>query len=247
MLVEEQISARQQRAQNAIASILVQPDGRAYGDYEVKSASGRTYRVAMRGRSLFENFCSCPDFAVNTLGTCKHIEALLHRLRERFGSSMARQRYRRIRASLSLHYGETLGVRLRLPANCSPELRAVASRHFHPGGLLKEECLHRFEQVLEELRSVEEATVVYSDVLEFIDRENELVAGLDEESRGIAQLERGERPLAGLLKVPLLPYQTRGALFAACRGRVILADDMGLGKTVQAIGAAGVASPAPRH
>ena len=32
-------------------------------------------------------------------------------------------------------------------------------------------------------------------------------------------------------------YQERGAIFAACRGRVVLADDMGLGKTVQALAA----------
>jgi predicted nucleic acid-binding Zn finger protein len=38
----------------------------------------------MRGPSLFENYCSCPDFAVNTLGTCKHIEALLAELRQTF-------------------------------------------------------------------------------------------------------------------------------------------------------------------
>jgi superfamily II DNA or RNA helicase len=238
MLVEEQISARQQRAPTAIESILAQPDGRAYGDYEVKSASGRKYRVAMRGPSLFENFCSCPDFAVNTLGTCKHIEALLLRLRQRFGGSMGRQRYRRTRASLSLHYGETLSVLLRLPADCSPALRKVAAQYFDPGGLLRQEYLRRFEQVLEKLRAVEESTVVYTDVLDFIDRENELVSGLEEERRGLAQLEKRGRPLQGLLKVPLLPYQIRGALFAACRGRVVLADDMGLGKTVQAIAAA---------
>ena len=127
MLVEEQISARQQRAHAAIASILAQPDGQAYGDYEVKSSSGRKYRVAMRGPSVFENFCSCPDFATNTLGTCKHIEALLLQLRERFGRSIERQRYRRTRASLSLHYGETLDVRLRLPADA-----AKATDRFQP-------------------------------------------------------------------------------------------------------------------
>ena len=38
--------------------------------------------------------------------------------------------------------------------------------------------------------------------------------------------------------MPLFPYQIRGALFAACRGRAVLADDMGLGKTIQAIAAA---------
>ena len=238
MLVEEQISARQQRAPAAIETILVQPHGQAYGDYEVKSASGRTYRVAMRGPSLFENFCSCPDFAVNTLGTCKHIEALLLRMRERFGSSLGRQRYRRTRASLSLHYGETLSVRLRLPGECSAALRQVAALYFDGGGLLHSEYFPRFEEVLEKLRAAEESTVVYSDVLDFIDRENELVEGRREEHRALAQLERGQRPLQGLLKVPLLPYQIRGALFAAWRGRVVLADDMGLGKTVQAIAAA---------
>ena len=238
MLVEEQISARQQRAQSAIESILTQPHGQAYGDYEVKSASGRKYRVAMRGPSLFENFCSCPDFAVNTLGTCKHIEALLVRLRKRFGRTLQRQHYRRTRASLSLHYGETLNVRLRLPAPCSPSLRDLAIRYFDSTGLLRPEYLHRFEEVLEKLRADEESTVVYSDVLDFIDRENELVSGLEEERRGLAQLEKAGRPLQGLLKVPLLPYQVRGALFAAWRGRVVLADDMGLGKTVQAIAAA---------
>ena len=37
--------------------------------------------------------------------------------------------------------------------------------------------------------------------------------------------------------MPLYPYQMRGALFAAYRGRCILGDDMGLGKTVQTMAA----------
>ena len=238
MLVEEQISARQQRARSAIQSILAEPVGQGYGDYDVRSASGRKYRVAMRGPSLFENFCSCPDFAVNTLGTCKHIEALLLQLRQRFGGSFHRQRYERNRASISLHYGETLRVRLRLPADSPPALQEIAAQHFDSEGLLREEHLRDFEGVLEKLRAADETTVVYTDVLDFIDRENELASGLDDERRYLAQLTRGKNPLEGLLKVPLFPYQIRGALFAACRGRVVLADDMGLGKTIQAIAAA---------
>src|SRR5271157_3038951 len=238
MLVEEQISARQQRARSAIQSILAEPVGQGYGDYEVRSATGRKYRVAMRGPSLFENFCSCADFAVNTLGTCKHIEALLLRLRQRFGGSFQRQKYQRNRASLSLHYGETLGVRLRLPADSPQALQEIAAAHFDSEGFLRKEHLHDFERVLETLRAADETTVVYSDVLDFIDRENELASGLEDERGHLAQLARGKNPLEGLLKVPLFPYQIRGALFAACRGRVVLADDMGLGKTIQAIAAA---------
>lgn len=57
------------------------------------------------------------------------------------------------------------------------------------------------------------------------------------EHKLLAKLKRGQDPTAGVLKTKLLPYQARGALFAACRGRVVLADDMGLGKTVQALAA----------
>lgn len=237
-VVEEQISARQQRARKAIQSILTGPVGQAYGDYAVKSASGREYRVAMRGPSLFENFCSCADFAVNTLGTCKHIEALLLRLHRRFGRSFDRQQYQRTRASLSLHYGETLNVRLRLPPQPSSDLQKIVSEFFDSDGFLRKDNLRRFEEVLEKLRAVDETAVVYSDVLDFIDRENELASGLEDERRYLAQQRKGKRPLEGLLKVPLFPYQIRGAVFAACRGRVILADDMGLGKTIQAIAGA---------
>jgi superfamily II DNA or RNA helicase len=238
MLFEQQISERQERARTVIAKVLAKPAGQAYGDYQVKSTSGKTYRVAMRGPSLFENYCSCPDFAVNTLGTCKHIEALLMHLRRRHGGALDRQRYRRARASVSLHYGETLGVRLRLPPAPSPEFCEVAARYFDSEGLLREPHIRHFERTLEELRRVDDTTVVYTDVLEFIDRENELVEGLQTECRLLAELDKGNAPLEGLLKVRLFPYQMRGALFAACRGRVALVDDMGLGKTVQAIAAA---------
>ena len=232
MLVEEQIAARQERAPTAILRIVAKPTGQAYGDYAVKSASGKVYRVALRGPSLFESFCSCPDFAVNTLGTCKHIEALLLKLRQRYKGKFDGQRYQRMRASLSLHYGETLGVRLRLPAEPTPELEQIAAEYFDAGGLLRKGHLPHFERVLEKLRRVDDTAVVYSDVLDFSERENELAEGLEVERRRVAQLEKGKLPLEGLLKVPLYPYQIRGALFAACRGRVALADDMGLGKTI---------------
>ena len=81
MLVEQQIAERRDRAGTAVARVLERPASSPYGDYKVRSTSGRTYRVAVRGPGLFENYCSCPDFTVNTLGTCKHIEAMLLQLR----------------------------------------------------------------------------------------------------------------------------------------------------------------------
>jgi len=237
MLVEQQIAERRERAAATIAKILERPAGGPYGDYRIKSSSGKTYRVAMRGPGLFENYCSCPDFAVNTLGTCKHIEGLLLRLGKRYGKSLASRTFIRARASISLEYGETIGIRLRLPADPSPALRKLAEEYFDSTGLLWPQHFRSFHQVIEAFRQADLDAVIYSDVLEYLDRENELAEGLDRERQLLAKLKRGKNPLNGVLKTKLLPYQERGAIFAACRGRVVLADDMGLGKTVQALAA----------
>ena len=237
MLIEQQIAERRDRASGTPLQILKKPTGGPYGDYTVKSGSGRTYRVAVRGPDPFENYCSCPDFAVNTLGTCKHIEALLLQLRRRNRKALETAAYKRTRASISLQYGDTIEVRLHLPDSISPGLRSLAAEYFDPAGQLRREHYRQFAQVLEVFRNADGQAIIYSDVLEYIDRENELAEGLELERKLLAKLKRGQDPMAGILKTKLLPYQTQGALFAACRGRVVLADDMGLGKTVQALAA----------
>jgi len=237
MLIEQQIAERRDRAGSAVVRVLERPKGGRYGDYKVKSASGRTYRVALRGPALFENYCSCPDFAVNTLGTCKHIEAMLARL-GRKGTAAQAAAYRRARASIALQYGEAIEVRLHFPESPSAALRSLAAEYFDAEGRLRREHFRRFDAVLDGLRKADDHAVIYSDVLEYLDRENEIADGLELERKLVAKLDRGQDPLAGVLKTKLLPYQARGALFAACRGRVALAEDMGLGKTVQALAAA---------
>ena len=226
MLIEQQIAERRERARAALLRILERPEGGLYGDYRIKSASGKTYRVAMRGPGLFDNYCSCPDFAVNTLGTCKHIEALLLRLRKRHSHKLESKAYTRSRASISLQYGETIDIRLRLPDVPPPALRKLAEQYFDSAGLLLREHFRSFHRVIEAFRKADGEAVIYSDVLEYLDRENEIAEGLDLERQLLAELHRGQDPLHGLLKAKL-PYQERGAIFAACRGRVVLADDMG--------------------
>jgi len=238
MLIEQQIAERQQRAAAAPLKILKRPAPGPYGDYSVKSASGRTYKVAIRGLGLFENYCSCPDFAINTLGTCKHVEAMLLRLRKRHQKTLEAAKFKRTRASISLQYGNTIEVRLRMPPSPSRALLSLAAEHFDDNGLLRRERYRRFAEVLEALRNADGQAVIYSDVLDYIDRENELAEGIELERKLLAKIKRGQDPTAGILKTKLLPYQARGALFAACRGRAVLADDMGLGKTIQALATA---------
>ena len=186
MLVEQQIAERQERSASAVAQVLERPAGSAYGDYKIKSGSGRTYRVALRGPGLFENYCSCPDFAVNTLGTCKHIEGILGRLRQHRRKALETTAYKRTRASIALQYGDSIEVRLHLPASPSPALRSLAAESFDAAGLLRREHYRRFAQVLDALRNADDQAVVYSDVLEYVDRENEVSEGLELEQELLA-------------------------------------------------------------
>src|SRR5216684_1888077 len=155
MLIEQQIAERRDRAGQTVVRVLQRPAAGPYGDYKIKSASGRTYRIAVRGSGLFENYCSCPDFAVNTLGTCKHIEAMLLRLRHRHQRKLETTEYKRTRASISLQYGKSIEVRLRVPAKTSPTLRSIAAEYFDGAGLLRHEDYGRFAEVLEALRKVD--------------------------------------------------------------------------------------------
>ena len=56
----------------------------AFSDFHVNNPrSGSVYRVAIRGSGPGDNYCSCPDFATNSLGTCKHVEFVLRKLEAR--------------------------------------------------------------------------------------------------------------------------------------------------------------------
>ena len=53
---------------------------RPFGDYQATSSSGSSYTVEIRSLRTHINSCGCRDHRTNRLGTCKHIEGVLHRL-----------------------------------------------------------------------------------------------------------------------------------------------------------------------
>jgi hypothetical protein len=61
-----------------------------YSDFALNNAqTGKTYKIAIRGAAPGDNYCSCPDYAINSLGTCKHIEFTLALLMEKKGAEKA--------------------------------------------------------------------------------------------------------------------------------------------------------------
>src|SRR2546422_10610333 len=170
MLIEEQIAERRLRARKE--NFQIRSRSRAiFGDYQVLSdASKRTYRVALRGLGIFDNYCACPDFAVNTLGTCKHIEAVILHARDRFGRKVEKTRYRRNHTTIYLDYGNTLNIRIALPSKISRELASLRDEFFDAKRTLRPAKLEHFSSALGRFRSLEDSVVIYADALEWIDR-----------------------------------------------------------------------------
>jgi superfamily II DNA or RNA helicase len=198
----------------------------------------RTYRVAIRGEALGVNFCSCPDFAVNTLGTCKHIEFALARLGETQAARAALAAgHRAPYSEVYLRYGSQRRVVFSAGTDAPAAIQELAARYFDEQGVLRAEAFARFDEFRAEARRLDPELRCYDDALDFIAevRDAEHRRTLVRERYGDG---RGAKEMAGLLKASLYPYQRDGALFAAQAGRCLIADEMGLGKTIQAIAAA---------
>lgn len=235
MLREEQIDLRRQRARNAQFEIINCGKNRVFSTFRVRNpSSGGEYEVIIRSFEVGDNQCSCPDFRVNTLGTCKHIEAVLDQLRRTVPDHLRKRKAPVTHPEIYLRYKEQLQLAILLPPRRSDSLQRLAETFFTEEGLWQGG--RRFGELLTAIDRVPEQILVRTDALDYIDREIERDEMLAREKEWLALLEAGRLPWT-LLRVPLYDYQLRGAIFLACRGRCILGDDMGLGKTVQALAA----------
>jgi len=210
-----------------------------FSEFEVTNPETKgTYRVAIRGYGLGENFCSCPDFAVNTLGTCKHIEFTLAKLGRKRGAKAVLAAGSRLPYSeVYVQYGARRQVVFRPGTDCPATLKTYARRFFDTRNRLKPQAYARFHLFLKRTAAGSHECRCYDDALALVARVRDaeiLQQRVDEAFPSGAR----SAALKKLLKFPLFAYQREGALFAARTGRCLIADDMGLGKTVQAIAAA---------
>ena len=208
-------------------------------DYTVTSkASGKTYRVALRGWEPGRMYCSCPDFRKNTLGLCKHTLHVCRKVQAEVPGQ-------------GLRDAVEAGPVRRLP-DLRPGPRPCASKAPTAGrrkaATVARDLLGRELESPTEFRELlkpcanwnasAKQVTIYPDAEEFLtrmlDREG-VIGGMEAIRR-----EPAGAPAARVAcsRRRLLPYQLDGIAFAAGAGRAILADDMGLGKTIQGIGVA---------
>lgn len=121
---EWQVALRRQYGREQAFELENMGDEPVFSEFRVGNPdSGRTYRVAIRGADLGDNYCACPDFATNLLGTCKHIEFVLGRLeRRRGGKTALRRGFEPDYSELWLRYGARRRLCFRPGRRCTPAL-----------------------------------------------------------------------------------------------------------------------------
>ncbi len=233
-LVTQALAERMERARTEKMRLTSFNLREIWTDYTVTNgASGKSYRVALRGWQPGESYCSCPDFRKNTLGTCKHILHALEKARRKFPESIRNRPYRQRDLCVHLSYGKELELRLLLPERLDDGTSAIVRP-------LRDNPITDLQDLFKRIRRLEAQDIpvtIYPDAEEYIQTrlQQQRIAAT------VAEIRRNPKthPLRKtLLKVDILPYQLDGIAFATGAGRAVLADDMGLGKTLQGIGVA---------
>lgn len=197
----------------------------------------QSYRVSIRSLHQRANLCTCPDFQVNQLGTCKHIEAVLHKLAKH-------KDYNKIRVLpapipyvyLAWDAEEAPQIRLQRSTKLSPELTALLPGYFDAAGRFTGRIPEDFFRLADVVANRADLHLG-EDALDFARHLATAAAHRQRAEQIRSQILASDGRLPGV-KAKLYPYQIEGAAFLAGTGRALLADDMGLGKTLQAIAAA---------
>ena len=207
-----------------------------YSDFEVfNPESEKTYKVSIRDNTSSFHFCSCPDFKINTLGTCKHIEYVLFNLlkykkNQKYFGNRQNHEY----SSLSILYGHERLIRLK-KADSDIQFENEKT-YFDEQGYLLPGMISRLDCFIKDTGTTDTEFRVYPDVFEFIDQHKK-----NEQRKENLQEIFPDGPdskiFDDLINTGLYPYQKEGVINILKAGRVLLADDMGLGKTIQAIAA----------
>ena len=195
----------------------------------------QTYKVSIRDNVKSFNFCSCPDFRVNTLGTCKHVEyVLLSKLKYKKYQKLITKAQKNDYSSLSIHYVRGRQVRLKKADHIGVYPRET--EFFDEEGFLQSGVTAQLNEFIKGATGMDPDFRIYPDVFELIDRDKEEQSRL-EKLKEIFPQGAQSGIFDELVRTTLFPYQKEGVIGILRAGRVLLADDMGLGKTIQAIAA----------
>ncbi|MEO5952597.1 MAG: DEAD/DEAH box helicase [Chloroflexia bacterium] len=226
------------------------PESKFLGLYTIMGESSIPYDVLIRdvNPDHLVNRCSCPDYESASLGTCKHVEAVMAHIRRKNALQIKAARPRllevnRLTVYITMRYvGD--GTWTAAPVYdhaLDPGLLRLVNHYLMPYLHLLEDdptrFLGRLKRFLEEVDDFGGTAIVEQEVYDYAETAKGRAERDTRRRELISAVEAGQARL-DLLNLPLYPYQAVGTLFLAFTEHALLADDMGLGKTIQAVAAA---------
>lgn len=170
-LEEWQVALRQETAKESNFIIRHLDDNTLLGDYMV-THDENNYRVAFRGVQSDKNFCSCLDFRTSALGTCKHIEAVVYKLKnEVAGYPWENITYTPPYSSIYVSYKGKRSARISIGTENQKEYYRLKNKYFGHDNILRTEFYEKLEEICEEALAISEDFRCYEDVYDFINSE----------------------------------------------------------------------------
>lgn len=236
---QDEIARRVIRAQEAGFRIVnTDPRHPVHSTFQVHSGADRRYGVEVRNAATREVFCTCVDFRVNGLGTCKHCEAVWIHLQRRQRTALGSARKHGSQRIEVLPDWVRQTLRIAWAGSGSSRVPGSLRRWFGEDGLLRSNLDP--ESIVPRLRSLALGSLpdlrVSQEIDSWLERRAREVERRDLRHLYELKVQSGEWPIQET-RVPLFPYQREGMLHLAFTERALLADEMGLGKTIQAIAA----------
>ncbi|MCG6867179.1 MAG: DEAD/DEAH box helicase [Gammaproteobacteria bacterium] len=239
----DEIERRRQRGLDEAFHIEpLTSDDPFYGVYRVRSDNGQAYRVEIRSLAEAINTCDCPDHRINGLGTCKHVEATLHRLKKGRVRAFGAAAFKGCPTIEIFQDRRDSGIRVRWSAGAQrrSRLRDLLAPFFGDDNTLVGDPLDTLPALQ---RAIDAAPAAVRGRIRASRELNAWLETMDRREQQVRARRHFETEVAAgnasldLVKVPLYPYQQAGMLHLAFTGRALLADEMGLGKTVQGVAA----------
>jgi hypothetical protein len=230
----DELTRRRLRAQEENFRVTnLNPRHPIFSNFRVQSASGMKYSVEIRSVRDRQFTCTCVDFRINGLGTCKHVESVLMLVetRHRRAFQEAQQSpYSRVEI-----VPDEARDRLRVLLPENTDMPSELEEWFTPDGAQRR---YTPEEVLDALHAegIPDAARVSQDVVPWLEARRREIERKRLRREYELKVQSNEWPAQETL-VPLFPYQREGMLHLAFTERALLADEMGLGKTIQAIAA----------
>ncbi len=257
----DQIERRRKRGRSETYEILNLGEHPIWSRFSVQGPSGKTYEVAIRSLDDTIFHCQCPDFATNSLGTCKHVESVLHHLGEQAADDLtAAQDQGHRGAMVYLDAAKNPPqVRFRADDDTSDKAKKLAEATFGKRGILTAKHLYNdFDGFAAEAADHDiEVTPEALDHVTESRRREELAKGAAEAAKDfaafreavVAKRDQDVEPTAEDDSLPqgltqfveyfgtLTDWELDGAEHLVSQGRALLADDPELDKVRQTLAA----------